>query len=92
MLEIQAIDELERMVTIAELQALTIEAAFHPDEVVLASTERLERTIGNSLAEHQPHTRSAFIPHLFALKVRIGHAVERMRKVTRQRRAPPAAI
>jgi hypothetical protein len=85
MLEVQTIDELERMVTIAELQARTVEAAFHPDADLLAATETLERRIGHSLIEHQPHTRSPLVPHLFALKVRLEAALYRMREVKRWR-------
>jgi hypothetical protein len=85
MLEVQTMDELERMVSIAELQAGTVEAAFHPDDDLLAATEKLERRIGYSLDEHQPHTRSPFVPHLFALKVRLGSALDRMREVKRWR-------
>jgi hypothetical protein len=79
MLEIQALDELERMVAIVELQAATIEAAFHSDGAVLAASERLERKITNSLDEHRPP--APFVPHLFALKVRLGAARERMLEV-----------
>jgi hypothetical protein len=81
MLEVQTLDELERMVAIAELQAGTIEAAFHSDDMVLAATEKLERNIANSLDEHGPQTRSPFVPHLFALKVRLGAVLARLRDV-----------
>jgi uncharacterized protein YhaN len=77
MLEVQTLDELERMVTIAELQAATIEAACHPDDAVMRATEQLERKVANSLDEHLPQKRS----HLFALKVRLGAALDRMRQV-----------
>jgi hypothetical protein len=87
MLEVQTIDELERMVAIAELQASTVEAAFHPDDDLIAATEKLERKIGFSLDEHQTYTRSPVVPHLFALKVRLGAALERMREVKKWRAA-----
>ena len=85
MLEVQTIDELERMVTIVELQANTVEAAFHPDDDLLAATETLKRRIGHSLDEHQPHARSAVVPHLLALKVRLEAALDRMRRVKQSR-------
>jgi hypothetical protein len=81
MLEVQTLDELERMVTIAELQAATIEAACHPDDAVMRATQQLERKVANSLDEHLPQKRSPVVAHLFALKVRLGAALDRMRQV-----------
>jgi hypothetical protein len=85
MLEVQTLDELERMVSIAELQAATIEAACHPDDAVLRATEQLQRKIVNSLDAHLPQKRSPVVAHLFALKLRLGAALDQMRRVRKWR-------
>jgi hypothetical protein len=86
MIQIQTIDELERKVAIAELKANTIELAFHVDDETLASTERLAVAISDSLQEHLPATRSPVVPHLIALKVRVGATLGRIREIQRQRK------
>jgi hypothetical protein len=90
MLQIQTIDELERMVAIAELQAQTIEAAFHPDQAVLASTERLERMVINILGEQLSRSQSPVVSQLFGWKVRLRAALDQMRGVSRARSAMAA--
>lgn len=86
MIEIQTLDELERKVRIAELQAQTIEVAFHSDLETVRATERLAALISSSLDEHRPEKRSTAVAPLFALKVRIGAALNRMRSVSRSAR------
>jgi hypothetical protein len=85
MIQMHTIDELERSVAIAELRANTIELAFHIDDEALISTERLAVTIGNSLQEHLPLKHSPVVPHLIALKVRVGATLDRLREIQRQR-------
>jgi hypothetical protein len=87
MLQIQTLDELERRVAVAELQAQTIVAAFHPDQAVLVSTEKLERMVINILNEQQSRPLSPMLSQLFAWKVRLRSALDRMRSVSRARGA-----
>jgi hypothetical protein len=85
MLEVETVDELERLVTIAELEAETVEAAFYPDPAVLASAEKLERTIINILEAQCARPLSSVVPRLFAYKIRLGAALDQMREVDRSR-------
>jgi hypothetical protein len=78
MIPLQTLDQLERDVTIAELKADTIEGAFHVDDGAVASTEKLASVIGRCLEDVLPSTRSSAVAQLFALKVRVSAALDRM--------------
>ncbi|HEY9012232.1 MAG TPA: hypothetical protein VIN06_14555 [Devosia sp.] len=81
MQENDRLDELERQVDIAELQADTMEVAFHPDDATLATTKIVANKISNRLHESAPDSRSPKIARLFALRVRVQEVLRRMRSV-----------